>query len=48
MEEKKKPECWNITIPINRLMKYFPQTYTPKNMEEVIINLLENWKRNQK
>ncbi len=47
MMEKKKPECWNITIPVSRLVKYFPQTFTPRDMEIVILDLLEDWKKNQ-
>ncbi len=47
MMEQKKPECWNISIPVSRLVKYFPQTFTPKDMEETIMSLLDGWARNQ-
>lgn len=47
MMDKKKPECWNISIPVSRLVKYFPQTFTPKDMEETIMSLLDGWARNQ-
>ena len=48
MSEQKKPEAWNISLPIERLQKYFPRSYTPKRMEETIIKLLEGWaKRRQ-
>ena len=43
MLEQKKPECWNLTLPINKITKYFPQSYTPQKMEETIIKLLEAW-----
>lgn len=41
--EKKKPECWNLAIPMNKISKYFPITYTPMQMQHVIIQLLEQW-----
>lgn len=47
MMEQKKPECWNLTLPMNKITKYFPQSYTPQKMEETIIKLLELWKRNR-
>lgn len=48
MSEQKKPEAWNISLPIERLQKYFPRSYTPQRMEETIIKLLEGWaKRRQ-
>lgn len=43
MMEQKKPECWNLTLPMNTLSKYFPESYTPKRMEETIIKLLDAW-----
>lgn len=43
MNEQKKPECWNLTIPMNKVMKYFPKTYTPQRIESVILDLLEKW-----
>ena len=34
-----------VTIQNDRLQKYFPANYTPKQMEDVIIKLLEGWQR---
>ena len=34
-----------VTLKNDRLKKYFPPNYTPKQMEEVIIKLLEQWQR---
>ena len=48
MSEEKKPEIDRITITGDRLRKYFPRSYTPKQMEETIIKLLEQWQRQQK
>ena len=39
MSEKKKPECWNLTIPMNKVSRYFPRSFTPQKMEEVILVL---------
>lgn len=44
-EEKKEPV--KVTLTGNRLVQYFPQNYTPKQMEAVIINLLEGWHQTQ-
>ena len=43
MTEQKKPECWNLTIPMNKVLKYFPKSYTPQRMEKVIFALLDKW-----
>lgn len=43
MLEQKKPESWNISLPVERIQKYFPKSYTPEKMEETIIKLLESW-----
>ena len=45
MMEQKKSECWNLTLPMNRITKYFPRSYTPQKMEETIFCLLESWMR---
>ena len=45
MMEQKKPENWNLILPIDKIKKYFPRSYTPQRMEETIIKLLENWMR---
>ncbi len=43
MMEPKKPQDHNLTIPLNRLRRYFPKTYSPEKMEETIFKLLEQW-----
>ena len=48
LSEEKKPEIDRITITGDRLRKYFPRSYTPKQMEETIIKLLEQWQKQQK
>ena len=45
MSEQKKPDAWTISLPVSRISRYFPATYTPKRMEETIIKLLEGWMR---
>ena len=48
MSEQKKPEAWNISLPVEKLQKYFPRSYTPQRMEETIFKLLDGWaKRRQ-
>ena len=44
MREEKTLER-KVTIRNDRLQKYFPASYTPKQMEDVIIKLLEGWHR---
>ena len=51
MMEQKKPESWNLTLPMNRIKQHFPRSYTPQKMEETILKLLEAWmhhRENQK
>ena len=43
MSEQKKPQDFSITIPLDRIRKYFPKSYTPQKMEETIFKLLEQW-----
>lgn len=43
MMEQKKPEKSGITLSGDKLSKYFPRSYTPKQMEDTIIKLLEAW-----
>ena len=43
MSEQKKPQDFSITIPLDKIRKYFPKSYTPKKMEETIFKLLEQW-----
>ncbi len=45
LSEQKKPEKSDLTIPAELLQRYFPRSYTPKRMQEVIVKLLENWQR---
>ena len=45
MSEQKKPERNDLTIPANVLEKYFPRSFTPMKMQEVIIKLLESWQK---
>ena len=47
MSEKKKPECWNLTIPMNKGSRYFPRSYTPQKMEKVIFSLLDRWNKSK-
>lgn len=49
MNETKKEELDKVTINNEVLRKYFPRSYTPKQMQDTIIKLLENWhKKRQK
>lgn len=43
MSEEKKPEVDKIVFTSDTLRKYFPRSYTPKQMETTIIKLLESW-----
>ena len=45
MMEDKKPEKYDLTISGDKLRKYFPRSYTPRQMEETILKLLEAWQR---
>ena len=45
MSEIKKPELGNITLKDATLRKYFPRSYTPRQMQETIIKLLEQWQK---
>ena len=45
MMEQKKPENWNITLPMDRIKKFFPRSYTPQQMESTIFKLLEAWQK---
>jgi ParB family chromosome partitioning protein len=47
MNEEKKSELDTVTIKNETLRKYFPRSYTPKQMEEKIIQLLDAWQRKQ-
>ena len=47
MGEPKKDELDKVVIKNDTLRKYFPRNYTPKQMEDTIIKLLEQWQRKQ-
>ena len=47
MGEAKKDELDKVVIKNDILKKYFPRSYTPRQMEDVIIKLLEQWQRRQ-
>jgi len=47
MGEEKKDELDKVIIKNDTLRKYFPRSYTPKQMEDTIIKLLEQWQRKQ-
>ena len=47
MGEEKKAELDKVGIKTDTLRKYFPRSYTPKQMEDTIIKLLEQWQRKQ-
>jgi ParB family chromosome partitioning protein len=45
MSEEKRADLDKITLTGDRLKKYFPRSYTPQQMEETIIKLLEGWSK---
>ena len=45
MSEEKKDELDRITLKSDVLRKYFPRSYTPVQMEQIIIKLLEQWQK---
>ena len=47
MGEEKKDELDKVVIKNDTLRKYFPRSYTPKQKEDTIIKLLEQWQRKQ-
>ena len=47
MGEPKKDELDKVVIKNDTLRKYFPRSFTPKQMEDTIIKLLEQWQRKQ-
>lgn len=44
---ERKTEPLKLTLRESKLSQYFPQDYTPKQMESIIIQLLEDWKQKQ-
>lgn len=47
MSEEKKEEQERITLNSDTLRKYFPRSYTPLQMQQTIIKLLEQWQKKQ-
>lgn len=47
MNEIKKDELDHVTIKNEVLRKYFPKSYTPRQMQDTIIRLLEKWQRSK-
>jgi ParB family chromosome partitioning protein len=47
MSEEKKEEQERITLSSDTLRKYFPRSYTPLQMQQTIIKLLEQWQKKQ-
>jgi ParB family chromosome partitioning protein len=45
MNEEKKSELETVTLKNDVLRKYFPRSYTPKQMQDTIIRLLEQWQK---
>ncbi len=45
MSEVKKDELGNVTLKQDVLKKYFPKSYTPKQMQDTIVKLLELWQK---
>ena len=43
MSEEKKTDLERVTLKNETLRRYFPKSYTPKQMEDTIIKLLEGW-----
>ena len=47
MMEQKKPQAASINIPLDKLRKYFPKSYSPARMEETIFKLLDQWMKHR-
>ena len=48
LSEEKKQDVDRVTLKNDVLKKYFPKSYTPKQMEDTIIKLLEQWQKKQR
>ena len=48
MNEEKKSELESVTLKQSTLQKYFPKSYTPRQMEDTIIRLLEQWQKQRR
>lgn len=46
--QEQKPDKVKLTLREDRLRKFFPSGYTPEQMEETVINLLEQWAKKRK
>ena len=47
MSEEKKVDVDRVTLPCDKLIKYFPKSWTPRQMEAQIMRLIEGWHRKQ-
>ena len=47
MSEEKRSEISKITIEPDEIKKYFPRSFTPRQMKNTILKLLENWMKNR-
>jgi ParB family chromosome partitioning protein len=45
MAEDKPNQVETIRLPVDRLKGYFPKSYTPKQMEDKLIEILEQWRK---
>ena len=45
LSEEKKQDLDRVTLKHDTLKKYFPKSYTPKQMEDTIIKLLDQWQK---
>ena len=45
LSEEKKQDLDRVTLKHDTLNKYFPKSYTPKQMEDTIIKLLDQWQK---
>ena len=45
MSEEKKGDMDKVTLRSDTLRRYFPKSYTPKQMEQTIIKLLDVWQK---
>lgn len=48
LSEEKKPEKEKIVFEANTMKKYFPRAYTPKQIQDKIISILDNWMATEK
>ena len=42
MREQKKPDCWDVTLSGQKLQRYFPKSFTPRQIESAIFKMLES------